>query len=127
MLQLLTHRSRAIWLSCLSTSLYTATACSIVAAATLFSPSSLRRHVTFPAFSYVTVILIVIGASLGDTLRGCWGRCLRHRLNPCPDDFRVLGDRDVTSDDGDDVSVGGGGVVCSYVAGSEDSFGDDGV
>ncbi|KAK9053595.1 hypothetical protein SSX86_024669 [Deinandra increscens subsp. villosa] len=72
MLQLHTHRSRAIWLSCLSTSLRTATACSIVAAATLFGPSFLRRHVTFPAFSYVTVVLIITGASLGDTLRGCW-------------------------------------------------------
>ncbi|KAI3750037.1 hypothetical protein L2E82_20661 [Cichorium intybus] len=68
----LNQRSRSLWLSCLSTSFRTAIACSIVAAATLFGPSSLRRQVAFPAFSYVTVILIVTGASLGDTLRGCW-------------------------------------------------------
>ncbi|KAL4558251.1 hypothetical protein LXL04_036449 [Taraxacum kok-saghyz] len=66
------HQSRTLWLSCLSASFRTALACSIVAAATLFGPSALRRQVAFPAFSYVTVILIVTGASLGDTLRGCW-------------------------------------------------------
>ncbi|XP_023752997.1 uncharacterized protein LOC111901378 [Lactuca sativa] len=68
----LNPRSRSLWLSCLSASFRTAVACSIVAVATLFGPSSLRSQVAFPAFSYVTVILIVTGASLGDTLRGCW-------------------------------------------------------
>ncbi|XP_024980917.1 uncharacterized protein LOC112517774 [Cynara cardunculus var. scolymus] len=61
-----------LWLSCLSASFRTALACAIVAAATLFGPSALRRQVAFPAFSYVTVILIVTGASLGDAFRGCW-------------------------------------------------------
>ncbi|XP_076946488.1 uncharacterized protein LOC143618021 [Bidens hawaiensis] len=68
----LNPQSRSLWLSCLAASFRTATACAIVAAATLFDPSSLRRQVAFPAFSYVTVILIITGASLGDTLRGCW-------------------------------------------------------
>ncbi|KAI3732818.1 hypothetical protein L1987_64027 [Smallanthus sonchifolius] len=68
----LNHQSRAIWLSCLAASLRTATACAIVAAVTLFGPAPFRRQVAFPAFSYVTVILIITGASLGDTLRGCW-------------------------------------------------------
>ncbi|KAL8252877.1 hypothetical protein R6Q59_036570 [Mikania micrantha] len=68
----LNAQSRSLLLSCLAASLRTATACAIVAAATLFGPSYLRRQVAFPAFSYVTVILIITGASLGDTLRGCW-------------------------------------------------------
>ncbi|KAJ9565299.1 hypothetical protein OSB04_001265 [Centaurea solstitialis] len=61
-----------LWLSTLSAAFRTAFACSIVAAATLFGPAALRRQVAFPAFSYVTVVLIVTGAALGDTLRGCW-------------------------------------------------------
>ncbi|KAI3678349.1 hypothetical protein L6452_37637 [Arctium lappa] len=68
----LNHQLSPLWLSCLSASFRTAVACSIVAAATLFGPAALRRQVAFPAFSYVTVILIVTGAALGDTLRGCW-------------------------------------------------------
>ncbi|XP_071741045.1 uncharacterized protein [Rutidosis leptorrhynchoides] len=67
-----TFNLKPIWLSCLSAAFRTATACAIVAATTLFGPASLRRQVAFPAFSYVTVILIITGASLGDTIRGCW-------------------------------------------------------
>ncbi|PIA39051.1 hypothetical protein AQUCO_02700312v1 [Aquilegia coerulea] len=50
----------------------TGLACSIVGCITLFGPHTLQKMVAFPALSYVTVILIVSEATLGDTLRGCW-------------------------------------------------------
>ncbi|KAK2643134.1 hypothetical protein Ddye_024897 [Dipteronia dyeriana] len=66
------NRSRAVWLSCLASGFRAALACTIVGLLTLYGPPSLRRQVAFPAFSYVTVILIVTDATLGDTLHGCW-------------------------------------------------------
>ncbi|KAG4216154.1 hypothetical protein ERO13_A01G223500v2 [Gossypium hirsutum] len=47
-------------------------ACSMVGCTTLYGPESVRHTITFPAFSYVTTILIVSDATLGDALRGCW-------------------------------------------------------
>ncbi|KAI9081784.1 hypothetical protein K1719_036046 [Acacia pycnantha] len=64
--------SKALWRRCLTSASRTALACTIVGCITLFGPSSVQRMITFPAFSYVTVILIVNDAVLGDTLRGCW-------------------------------------------------------
>ncbi|XP_031268225.1 uncharacterized protein LOC116126686 [Pistacia vera] len=66
------NRARAVWLSCLASGYRAALACTIVGLVTLYGPKSLGRQVAFPAFSYVTVILIVTDATLGDTLRGCW-------------------------------------------------------
>ncbi|KAF3453867.1 hypothetical protein FNV43_RR04308 [Rhamnella rubrinervis] len=62
----------AVWRICLASAFRTALACTIVGCTTLYGPASLRRQVAFPAFSYVTVILIVTDATFGDTLRGCW-------------------------------------------------------
>lgn len=39
---------------------------------TLYGPASIHQQIAFPAFSYVTVILIATDATLGDTLHGCW-------------------------------------------------------
>lgn len=50
----------------------TVLACTIVGCTTLYGPEPLRGLLTFPAFSYVTTILIVSDATLGDALRGCW-------------------------------------------------------
>ncbi|XP_048425278.1 uncharacterized protein LOC103949017 [Pyrus x bretschneideri] len=61
-----------MWLTCLASAFRTCLACTIVALTTLYGPQSLRRQVTFPAFSYVTVLLIVPDATLGHTLCGCW-------------------------------------------------------
>lgn len=61
-------RARAVWRTCLAAAFRTALACTVVGCATLYG----RPHVAFPAFSYVTVILVVTDATLGDTLRGCW-------------------------------------------------------
>ncbi|KAH0659729.1 hypothetical protein KY289_028477 [Solanum tuberosum] len=65
-------RARAMWQTCLSSALRTALACTIVGVATLFGPQYIKKQVAFPAFSYVTVILVVTDATLGDTFRGCW-------------------------------------------------------
>ncbi|AEC08170.1 hypothetical protein AtNW77_Chr2g0248401 [Arabidopsis thaliana] len=69
---LMTERGRAMWRTCLASAFRTALACTIVGSATLYGPEWINRHVAFPAFSYVTVILIITDATLGDTLRGCW-------------------------------------------------------
>jgi len=50
----------------------TALACIIVGCITLYGPAVLRQQIAFASFSYVTVILIVTNATLGDTIRGCW-------------------------------------------------------
>ncbi|CAL1400530.1 unnamed protein product [Linum trigynum] len=65
-------RARAVWQRCLASAFRTALACTIVGCATLYGPAAFKRQVAFPAFSYVTVILIVTDATLGDALRGCW-------------------------------------------------------
>ncbi|CAH2060228.1 unnamed protein product [Thlaspi arvense] len=68
----MTERGRAMWRMCLASAFRTALACTIVGSTTLYGPEWILRHVAFPAFSYVTVILIITDATLGDTLRGCW-------------------------------------------------------
>lgn len=67
-----TNQAQAMWLTCLAPAYRTAVACTIVGLITFYGSSSLRGQVTFPAFSYVTVILIVTDATLGDTLHGRW-------------------------------------------------------
>lgn len=61
-----------VWRARLGSALRTTLACTIVGCTSLYSPEPLRRYLEFPAFSYVTTILIVSDATLGDTLRGCW-------------------------------------------------------
>lgn len=65
-------RARALWRMRLGSSLRTVLACTIVGCATLYGPAPIRTEIPFPAFSYVTAILIVSDATLGDALRGCW-------------------------------------------------------
>ncbi|EEF31018.1 conserved hypothetical protein [Ricinus communis] len=64
--------TRAAWRWCLATAFRTGLACTIVGCLTLYGPSFLHQQIAFPAFSYVTVILIVTDATFGDTLHGCW-------------------------------------------------------
>ena len=66
------NRARVVWHTCLASAFRTALACTIVGITTLYGPASFQRQVAFPAFSYVTVILVVTDATLGDTLRCCW-------------------------------------------------------
>lgn len=79
-----TDHARTIWRSCLSSAFRTALACTIVGCITLFGPTSFKRQVAFPAFSYVTVILVVTDATLGDTFRGCWDAFQASILAICP-------------------------------------------
>lgn len=65
-------RSRAMWRMKLHSAFRTALACAIVCCTTLYGPAYFKRGIRFPAFSYVTAILIVSDANLGDTIRGCW-------------------------------------------------------
>ena len=58
------------WRSSLASGLRAALVCSIVGLASLYAPPALRRHITFPAFSYVVTVIIVTDATLGTALRG---------------------------------------------------------
>lgn len=58
------------WRSSLASGLRTALACIIVGLVSLYAPPALRRHITFPAFSYVVTVIIVTDATLGTALRG---------------------------------------------------------
>ncbi|XP_059302645.1 uncharacterized protein LOC132054690 [Lycium ferocissimum] len=77
-------RARAMWRTCLASALRTALACTIVGLTTLFGPPYIKKQVAFPAFSYVTVILIVTDATLGDTFRGCWNALYATIQGVCP-------------------------------------------
>ncbi|XP_054802966.1 uncharacterized protein LOC129306396 [Prosopis cineraria] len=62
-----------LWRARLGSALRTTLACTIVSCTVLHGPAWLRQYLEFPAFSYVTTILLVSGdANLGDTIRGCW-------------------------------------------------------
>ncbi|GKV08159.1 hypothetical protein SLEP1_g19832 [Rubroshorea leprosula] len=65
-------RAVAVWRACLASAFRPALACTMVGFATLYGPPSFQRQVAFPSFSYVTVILIVTDATLGDALHACW-------------------------------------------------------
>ncbi|KDP44214.1 hypothetical protein JCGZ_05681 [Jatropha curcas] len=65
-------RARAVWRWSLASAFRTGLACGIVGCASLYGPASLRHRIAFPAFSYVTVILIGTDATAGDALYGCW-------------------------------------------------------
>ncbi|CAK9161804.1 unnamed protein product, partial [Ilex paraguariensis] len=66
------HRAQAVWYTRLSSAFRAVMACTIVGCTTLYGPQSLRTQLAYPAFSYVTAILIVSDSTLGDTIRGCW-------------------------------------------------------
>ncbi|KAL5710916.1 hypothetical protein ACHQM5_021424 [Ranunculus cassubicifolius] len=68
----ISNRSRSIWRSRLGSAFRTGFACGIVGCISLFGPVSLQHMIGFPALSYVTVMLIVSEATLGDALHGCW-------------------------------------------------------
>ncbi|KAJ6814520.1 uncharacterized protein M6B38_136960 [Iris pallida] len=66
----LSQHSRSLWRSRLGSALRTSLACAIVGIATLYSPMSIRRHLRFPAFAYMTAVLTVGDASsLGNTMK----------------------------------------------------------
>ncbi|XP_010543320.1 PREDICTED: uncharacterized protein LOC104816285 [Tarenaya hassleriana] len=65
---------RAVWLKRLELALRTALSCLLVSLTTLYGPEPLKHFTKFPAFSYLTTIIILSSnhdSSLGDVLRGC--------------------------------------------------------
>ncbi|XP_022998765.1 uncharacterized protein LOC111493334 [Cucurbita maxima] len=78
------HHARALWFRRLASAFRTALACTVVAYTTLYGPPPLRRQVAFPAFSYLTAMLIVTNASLGDTIRGCFLALFATVQTVCP-------------------------------------------
>jgi hypothetical protein len=56
----------------LGSALRTFLACSIIGYTALYSPQPIKHYIKYPSIAYVTTILIVSDATLGDTIRGCW-------------------------------------------------------
>lgn len=61
---------RRRWRSSLATGFRSALACTIAGVASIYAPLVIRRHLTFPAFSYVVTVIVVTDATLGSSLRG---------------------------------------------------------
>ncbi|KAL8129910.1 hypothetical protein V2J09_019065 [Rumex salicifolius] len=78
------QRTIWLWKSCLNAAFRTALACTLVGLATLYGPASIKAQIAFPAFSYVTVILVVTNATLGDAVRGCWFAVYATVQGVCP-------------------------------------------
>ncbi|KAL8152684.1 hypothetical protein V2J09_010444 [Rumex salicifolius] len=66
------NRTTMVWRRRLGASLRILVACATVAITTLYAPLAVRSQLQFPAFAYVTAVLIVSEATLGDVLRGTW-------------------------------------------------------
>ncbi|OIT19641.1 hypothetical protein A4A49_54969 [Nicotiana attenuata] len=66
------EHNRIMWRMRLHSALRTVVAYSIIGCSTLYGPPWLRKLAAFPAFSYVTAILITSDSTLGDTLSGSW-------------------------------------------------------
>ncbi|KAF0904738.1 hypothetical protein E2562_036869 [Oryza meyeriana var. granulata] len=62
-------QSRCRWRSSFASGFRAALACTIVGVASIYAPLAIRRHLTFPAFSYVVTVIIVIDATVGSALR----------------------------------------------------------
>ncbi|GER57252.1 p-hydroxybenzoic acid efflux pump subunit aaeB [Striga asiatica] len=65
-------RALATWRMRLDSALRAALACASIGLATIYGPKLVAKEIKFAAFSYLTAVLIVYDATLGDALRGCW-------------------------------------------------------
>ncbi|KAL4369801.1 hypothetical protein HN51_014264 [Arachis hypogaea] len=68
----ITSTKTEMWRSRLGSALRAAIACTIVGCTSIYGPKPLRPYFEFSTYSYVTTVLIVSDATLGETLRGCW-------------------------------------------------------
>ncbi|TQE02809.1 hypothetical protein C1H46_011538 [Malus baccata] len=66
------HQTQSLWRMRLCSALRTALACIIVGCTTLYGPPQLQKYLTYSSFSYITTILIVPDATVGDVMRSCW-------------------------------------------------------
>ncbi|KAL0290181.1 UNVERIFIED_CONTAM: hypothetical protein Sangu_2583900 [Sesamum angustifolium] len=115
----------------LNSAVRTATACAIVGGATIYGPKPLVSEIKFAAFSYLTAVIIVSDASLGDTLRGCLACILCDgaggpTCHASPVDHGSLGGLQLLGGSGG----GSGGVSCCAAGvhpfdGEEDCFWPD--
>ncbi|WOK95556.1 hypothetical protein Cni_G04263 [Canna indica] len=64
------EHSCSLWRSRIGFALRAALACVLIGVATVYGPAGLRSFVTYPAFSYVTAVLVVGEATLGDSVHG---------------------------------------------------------
>ncbi|KAL8039406.1 hypothetical protein ABFX02_10G035100 [Erythranthe guttata] len=65
--------ARVMWAMRLHSAVRAALACAVVGGTTLYGPTFITNQIKFPAFTYVTAILITFDATvLGGSLRGCW-------------------------------------------------------
>ncbi|KAK4755202.1 hypothetical protein SAY87_008959 [Trapa incisa] len=71
-MQSLRDHARVVRRSRLEASLRTVVACSIVGTLALYSPGSVRHLLAYPAFSYLTTVLIMTDATVGGAFRGFW-------------------------------------------------------
>ncbi|XP_027109084.2 uncharacterized protein [Coffea arabica] len=83
-LQFQSDHAGAAWRSCVASAFRTALACTIIGCITLFGPPSFKQQIAFPAFSYVTAILLVTDATVEDTFRGCWHALYASVFGVCP-------------------------------------------
>ncbi|KAI3447679.1 hypothetical protein Pfo_004344 [Paulownia fortunei] len=96
-------RARIVWCMRLHSALRSAMACAIVGGATFYGPKFLVNQIKFAAFSYLTAMLIVSDAALGDTLKGCWHAfCATAQVVP----LAMLGRWIIHPTDGLPVSMG---------------------
>lgn len=61
-----------LWQTSFSSALRTSIATIFIGCTTLYGPAPILHLAPYPAWSYVTAILIVTDAALGDVLHGCW-------------------------------------------------------
>ncbi|KAM1798604.1 hypothetical protein ACFX12_032655 [Malus domestica] len=66
------HQTQSLWRMRLCSALRTALACIIVGCTTLYGPPQLQKYLTYSSFSYITTILIVPDATVGDVMRSSW-------------------------------------------------------
>ncbi|GAB2226890.1 hypothetical protein Droror1_Dr00008687 [Drosera rotundifolia] len=66
------HSMYTIWLNRLRSALQITIACAFVGSTSLYGPSQIRHQISYPSFAYMTAVLLVSEANLGDALRGTW-------------------------------------------------------
>ncbi|KAG9142592.1 hypothetical protein Leryth_011680 [Lithospermum erythrorhizon] len=66
------ERTRFMWRMKLQSAFRTTIACTIVGCTILYGPTSLTSLVKFHSFAYLTAVLIVSDARLGDSIRSLW-------------------------------------------------------
>ncbi|XP_051114232.1 uncharacterized protein LOC127239902 [Andrographis paniculata] len=103
--------NRIAWRMRVHSAFRAAMACAIVAAVAIYGPKPIADQIKFAAFSYLTAVIIVLpGATLGDTLGGLW-HTLIATVQVVP--LSMLGRWAVT---GREMGIGGAAVAVAIAA-----------